>query len=84
MKIEKINNFWVPSEDGQIEQWRSTGAPFMQDRCLNNFVEYCDSQNKKFKTVLDVGAWCGTWSKTIQPYCKRVIAFEPDKTNFEC
>ena len=56
----------------------------MQDRCLNNFVEYCDSQNKKFKTVLDVGAWCGTWSKAIQPYCERVIAFEPDKINFEC
>ena len=84
MKIEKINNFWVPSEDGQIEQWRSTGAPFMQDRCLNNFVEYCGSQNKKFKTVLDIGAWCGTWSKAIQPYCERVIAFEPDKINFEC
>ena len=83
-KIEKINNFWVPSEDNQIEQWRLTGAPFMQDRCLNNFIKYCDSQNKKFKTVLDVGAWCGTWSKAIQPYCERVIAFEPDKINFEC
>ena len=84
MNIEKVNNFWLPSADGQIEQWRKKGTPFMQDKCLNNFVKYCDTQNKKFKTVLDVGAWCGTWSKTIQPYCKRVIAFEPDKTNFEC
>jgi FkbM family methyltransferase len=56
----------------------------MQDKCLKSFVQYCNSQNKKFKTVLDVGAWCGTWSKAIQPYCKRVIAFEPNKTTFEC
>jgi len=84
MNIEKINDLWLPSDDAQIEQWRKKGTPFMQDKCLNNFVKYCDIQNKKFKTVLDVGAWCGTWSKTMQPYCKRVIAFEPNKTNFEC
>jgi len=84
MNIEKVNDFWLPSDDGQIEQWRKKGTPFMQDKCLHKFLRYCDSQNKKFKTILDVGAWCGTWSKAIQPYCKRVIAFEPDKTNFEC
>ena len=84
MNIEKINDLWLPSDDAQIEQWRKKGAPHMQDKCLKSFVQYCNSQNKKFKTVLDVGAWCGTWSKTIQPYCKRVIAFEPNKTTFEC
>jgi len=83
-KIEKINDLWLPSDDAQIEQWRKKGAPHMQDKCLKSFVQYCNSQNKKFKTVLDVGAWCGTWSKAIQPYCKRVIAFEPNKTTFEC
>ena len=84
MNIEKINDLWLPSDDAQIEQWRKKGTPFMQDKCLKSFVQYCNSQNKKFKTVLDVGAWCGTWSKAIQPYCKRVIAFEPNKTTFEC
>ena len=84
MKIEKINNFWVPSEDGQIEQWRSTGAPFMQDRCLNNFVEYCDSQSKTFNRVLDIGAWCGTWSYAMQKFCKNITAFEPNKIHFAC
>ena len=84
MNIEKINDLWLPSDDAQIEQWRKKGAPHMQDKCLKSFVQYCNSQNKKFKTVLDVGAWCGTWSKAIQPYCKRVIAFEPNKTTFEC
>jgi len=84
MKIEKINNFWVPSNDAQIEQWRETGTPFMQDSCLNNFVKYCESQNKIFKRALDVGAWCGTWSNAMQKFCKNITAFEPDKTNFEC
>jgi FkbM family methyltransferase len=42
------------------------------------------SQNKKFRTVLDIGAWCGTWSKAIEPYAKTVVAYEPDKTHFAC
>ena len=83
MKIEKLNGFWIPSNDVHIEQWRS-GQPFTQNKCLNKFLEYCDSQNKKFRTVLDVGAWCGTWSKALEPYAKKVIAFEPDRVHFSC
>ena len=83
MKIEKVNDFWVPSNDVHIEQWKS-GAPFTQNKCLNKFIKYCESQTKKMKTVIDVGAWCGTWAKAIEPFAKKVIAFEPDKTHFEC
>ena len=83
MKIEKVNNFWVPSNDVHIEQWKA-GAPFTQNKCLNKFTKYCESQTKKMKTVIDVGAWCGTWVKAIGPFAKKVIAFEPDKTHFEC
>ncbi len=83
MKIEKVNDFWVPSNDVHIEQWKA-GAPFTQNKCLNKFINYCQSQNKKMKTVIDVGAWCGTWSKAIEPFAKKVIAFEPDKVHFEC
>ena len=83
MKIEKVNGFWVPSNDIHIEQWKS-GQPFTQNKCLLKFLDYCNSQSKKFKTVIDIGAWCGTWSKAIEPYAKRVIAFEPDITHFEC
>jgi len=83
MKIEKINGFWVPSNDIHIEQWRQ-GQPFTQKNCLDKFLKYCNSQNKKFKTVLDIGAWCGTWSKAMEKYCNNIIAFEPDKVNFEC
>ena len=83
MKIEKVNDFWVPSNDVHIEQWKS-GTPFTQNKCLNKFIKYCESQTKKMKTVIDVGAWCGTWAKAIEPFAKKVIAFEPDQTHFEC
>ncbi len=83
MKIEKINGFWVPSNDIHIEDWKS-GKPFTQNKCLNKFLKYCESQTMKMKTVIDVGAWCGTWSKAIEPYARNVIAFEPDKLHFEC
>ena len=29
------------------------------------------------KIVLDIGAWCGTWAKAIEPFAEKVIAFEP-------
>ena len=83
MNIEKVNGFWVPSNDVHIEQWKS-GLPFNQNKCLNKFIKYCESQTKKMKTVIDVGAWGGTWAKAIEPFAKKVIAFEPDQTHFEC
>ncbi len=83
MKIEKVNNFWVPSNDIHIEDWKA-GKPFTQNKCLENFLKYCESQSKKMRTVIDVGAWCGTWVKAIEPYAKHVVAFEPDKTHYKC
>ena len=83
MKIEKVNGFWVPSNDIHIEQWKA-GQPFTQNKCLLKFLDYCNSQHKKFRTVLDIGAWCGTWAKAMEPYAKRIVAFEPDATHFEC
>ena len=83
MKIEKVNDFWVPSNDIHIGEWKA-GKPFTQNKCLKKFLEYCETQNKKMHTVIDVGAWCGTWAKAIEPFAKRVIAYEPDKIHFEC
>jgi len=83
VKIEKVNGFWVPSNDIHLDQWKA-GQPFTQNKCLLKFLDYCGAQNKKFNTVIDIGAWCGTWTKAIEPYARKVIAFEPDKTHFEC
>ena len=85
MKIEKLkNNLWVPSTDAQIEQWRQKGEPHMQDRCLNKFVEWCETQNKKFNLIVEVGAWCGTWAIVMQKYAREMRCYEPIKTHFEC
>jgi FkbM family methyltransferase len=83
MKIEKVNGFWVPSNDVHLNDWKQ-GKPFTQNKCLLKFLDYCKTQNKKFKIVIDVGAWCGTWAKAMEPFTKKVIAFEPDRTHFEC
>ena len=83
MRTEKINGFWVPTVDIHVEKWKS-GDPFSQNKCLNTFISYCESQNKKFEQVLDIGAWAGTWSYAMQKFCKSIVAFEPDGINFEC
>ena len=83
MKIEKVNGFWVPSNDVHLNDWKQ-GKPFTQNKCLLKFLDYCKIQNKKFKTVIDVGAWCVTWAKAMEPFTKKVIAFEPDRIHFKC
>jgi FkbM family methyltransferase len=83
MKIEKVNGFWVPSNDVHLNDWKQ-GKPFTQNKCLLKFLDYCKTQNKKFKTVIDVGAWCGTWAKSMEPHARKIIAFEPDPVHFEC
>ena len=83
MNIEKVNGFWVPSNDIHIEDWKS-GKPFTQNKCLLQFLDYCKLENKKFNYILDIGAWVGTWSMAMNQYCGRVIAFEPDSLHYEC
>tara|TARA_B100000745_G_scaffold83219_1_gene52038 strand:- start:99 stop:755 length:657 start_codon:yes stop_codon:yes gene_type:complete len=83
MNIEKVNDFWVPATDVHIDKWKS-GQPFTQNKCLNSFLQYCDSQNKKFKRVLDIGAWCGTCSIIMEKHIMAIDAFEPNKTYFAC
>ncbi len=85
MNIEKLaNGLWVPSTDAQIEQWREKGYSHMQDTCLNKFVEWCEIQNKKFNLIIDVGSWCGTWTKEMQKYAKNIHCYEPNKVHYEC
>lgn len=85
MKIEKLSKgIWVPSTDAQINEWREKGHPYMQDTCLNKFLEWCKTQNKKFNLIVDVGAWCGTWAMAMQPYAKNINCYEPNKLHFEC
>jgi len=85
MKIEKLTDgLWVPSSDAQIEQWRQEGHPYMQDKCLKEFLKWCEKNNKKFRKILDIGAWCGTWAMAMQKYANEIYCYEPNKTHFEC
>jgi FkbM family methyltransferase len=83
--IEQLSDgLWVPSTDAQIEQWREKGYPHMQDKCLKQFVKWCEKNNKKFSLILDIGAWCGTWSMAMQKYADEIYCYEPNKIHFEC
>ena len=83
MQIEKVNNFWVPSNDVHLADWKA-GKPFTQNKCLEKFINYCKDNNLKFNHIIDVGAWVGTWSMAMNPYCGRVVAFEPDAVHYYC
>ena len=83
MSIEKVNGFWVPSNDVHIQDWKS-GKPFTQNKCLLGFIDYCEQENKKFNHILDIGAWVGTWSMAMNKFCGGLVAFEPDALHYEC
>ena len=77
MSIEKLSDgLWVPSTDAQIEQWREKGYPYMQDTCLNRFTDWCKGQGKEFDLIVDVGAWCGTWTLSMRQYAKKIHCYD--------
>jgi len=83
MSIEKINGFWVPSNDVHIEDWKKD-KNFTQNKCLKKLITHCKSKDIKFNHVLDIGAWVGTWTMAMNSFCGKVIAFEPDPVHYEC
>ena len=56
----------------------------MQDTCLNQFVKWCERNDKRFKLILDIGSWCGTWSMAMQKFADEIYCYEPNKVHFEC
>lgn len=83
MKVKKINNFYVPENDIHLDQWEE-GKGFTQNKCLKKFLTWCDSQHKKFNTVVDIGAWCGTWAWELYDYSRKIYTFEPSRAHFYC
>ncbi len=85
MSIEQLSGgLWVPSDDAQIEQWREKGHPYMQDTCLDKLIEWCKKNDKKFNHIVDVGAWCGTWTLSMQQYAKNIHCYEPNNLHYGC
>lgn len=83
MNIEYVNGYWVPANDIHIDKWKN-GQPFTQNKGLQKFIEYVERKQIKFNNVLDIGAWCGTWSNAISRYSNLVHAFEPDQLHYDC
>jgi FkbM family methyltransferase len=83
MDIQQVNGVWVPSNDIHLQDWIA-GKPFTQNRCLNEFLKHCRDNNIKFNTVIDIGAWCGTWSLAVESLAKNIVAFEPDLIHYRC
>ena len=83
MSIQQINGVWVPSNDIHLQDWIA-GKDFTQNKCLNEFLKHCQDDDIKFNTVIDVGAWCGTWAMAVESLAKTIIAFEPDALHFQC
>jgi len=85
MSIEQLSSgIWVPSNDAQIEQWREKGHPYMQDTCLDKLIEWCKTNDKKFNHIVDIGAWCGTWTLSMQQYAKNIHCYEPNNLHYGC
>ena len=74
----------MPSNDAQIEQWREKGHPYMQDTCLDKLIEWCKKNDKKFNHIVDIGAWCGTWTLSMQQYAKNIHCYEPNNLHYGC
>jgi hypothetical protein len=53
MSIEKINGFWVPSNDVHIEDWKKD-KNFTQNKCLEKLITHCKSKDIKFNHILDI------------------------------
>jgi len=83
MSIQQVNGVWVPSNDVHLQDWIA-GKPFTQNKCLNEFLKHCEENDIKLNTVIDVGAWCGTWSLSICSLAENIEAFEPDPTHYHC
>jgi len=84
MTIEKVNGFWVPANDVHLEDWKSNKITFTQSKCLEKFVTFCSKRKKKFNCILDIGAWVGTWTMTMNNFSEKIIAFEPDPLHYKC
>ena len=79
----KINGFWVPENDVHLKDWQD-GKSFTQNKCLDRLIKHCQKEDIKFKKIIDVGAWVGTWTMSMLDYCEQAVAIEPDPMHYEC
>jgi len=81
VNINKINGFYVPTNDKHIDAWKNKQKFFNEDNLTD--IKKVINQ-KKIKTALDIGAWCGLWSWHMKNIAKTIHLFEPNLLHMEC
>ena len=84
MSIVQVHNFFVPANDMHIERWREDPDSFYNIKSQIKCFDLMEQHNKSFDCVIDVGAWCGIWSRRASARFKKVIAFEPFEEHSKC
>lgn len=66
------NKFYIPDN---MEQYLGDNNELPE----STVIEWCKNNIDSSKCFVDIGAHVGTYTWSVAPYCKEVIAFEPTK-----
>jgi FkbM family methyltransferase len=87
--LKQFAGWYFPDHEKHLLGWLShpkntadveDGRVMYQGKKLKAALAYCE----KFRTAVDIGAHCGTWSYYLSKRFKKVHAFEPVLEHREC
>lgn len=77
-----VKNTWLPDNDTHFEKFIDDEGNYQKEQ-FDCVVKYIKPENRGL--FIDVGAHVGLWSKmALKAGFKQIIAFEPNKNNYEC
>lgn len=79
--MKKIKNWWIPDIENDPEV---IGRIQNEIWTCRDPLEKCFHYAERFETAIDIGAWIGDSTELISKKFKKVIAFEPNPTVFDC
>lgn len=78
MKKSRFDEFWLPDEDEHFYPLLSLGM--YQGETFGMAIPHV----RRFDVAIDAGAHVGIFSRRFAKFFKRVLAFEPDWSNYQC
>lgn len=77
-----VKNTWLPDNDTHFENFIDDEGNYQKEQ-FDCVVKYIKPENRGL--FIDVGAHVGLWSRmALKAGFKQIIAFEPNKNNYEC
>lgn len=77
-----VKNTWLPDNDTHFEKFIDDEGNYQKEQ-FDCAVKYIKPENREL--FIDVGAHVGLWSRmALKAGFKQIIAFEPNKNNYEC